>query len=159
MNCFEATERVRRGLRIQYPNLVMGYGAHEVRIPMWGGDRAWLRRHLGDVREGELFLFTRANLRQQDGALWLTTSPPDDWALVLVRTAPGVGGGLFFRHNRRVGTLVETDFQGQPEKLLRVSPGGLLRIRRDGDLEGAPPEIILGWDGRRMHELHESAWQ
>ena len=163
MQCFEVTERVSEGLRVHYPDLVMGYGPGEVRLPMWGGARAWLQRHLDEpARMGEQFLFTQADVRSESGTLWLTTADPEDRALLLVRTTTVEGGRIEFRHNKQVRTLLEARYESTPERLVTMLPGGLLRIKRDGvePEDGLPgKELILGWDGRTMHALHESAWR
>ncbi len=163
MHCFELKEDVQEGLLVHFPHLTVGWsgGSSFRRIRLCSETMSWLNTHVGSPKPQDRLLFKRADLRTQPAgerggrpSLQLTTATkPDRRAMVLVRSAAGPGGKVKIITNRWVKVVAKGDYQGSTEKLLIVLPDGIIQVMRSGELEGAWPEYILGWDGQKMHRL------
>jgi hypothetical protein len=162
MQCYEFCESVRRGIRVEYPHGLLLRMANEdadLKIPLSDDTRAWLCSELRIVPDGMHFLFLRAALRQEESGPCIATAPYSNRALILVRTMPGEGGTIAYRHNSHVEPALTMDrdvYEACSDRLFVAHPGGLIRIIRTGELEGAPSELVVGWDGQWLHDLRSA---
>ena len=93
--------------------------------------------------------------------------PRDRQALVVVATSAGVGGELWLTSNcqeeymekgrvirrskpleQAVGVTLLGSSAETNHKVLLLAPGASFKICRNGQLEGAPPELTVLWTGR-----------
>lgn len=169
MKTFTVTEAGRKGISFKYkkggPNEMFG-------IPV--GQSITKDCEATGLDEVETLLH-RIDLAQDNDKLRVVKeqNPNDRIALVLVQTAPGVGGALklfantvketFDEKKRRVvrdampieeaagiEIIAEKPAEGESsaEYLMAMQPGASFRITRTGKLFQAAPEIVVLWNGR-----------
>jgi hypothetical protein len=108
-----------------------------------------------------------ADLGKENDRLLREKRPQDRDALVLVRTMPGHRGKIAYYANTfdevedesgvtkvprafpppGVHVLARKEVEHGVELLLKMRPRAAFRISRTGQLEGAPPELVVTWNG------------
>lgn len=174
MKCFELSEELRPGVGISRARnmyLALGGGETTVRIPVSRQFSQVLNAVKGEnvipllyaecvhTEEG-LLIVPETNSRSRQALLVLQTAPPNVGSMKLCAQTfkeSSVGGWVQKTYNPReeivgIETLATGHFpeDERVEELFLMDPGSGFVIQREGQLEGAPYEFNVSWNGYKM---------